>query len=70
MRRRLALLGTALAIVAMLTVLVASTAFAQTPGPVWGYGSGWGMGGYGGGWGMGPNMMGGYHGGWGGWSCW
>ncbi len=53
MKRRIAVLGTALASVALLAVLAAGTAFAQTPG-----------GGYGPGWGCGPGgMMGGWWGG-------
>ena len=75
MKRRTAVLGTALASVAL---LAAGTVFAQTPGG--GYGQGWGcgpggmMGGYWGpnaqpgpggrgGWSMGPGMMGGWWGG-------
>ena len=62
MKRRFAVLGAALATVAVPVVLVGSTAFAQAPG-----GYGYGPGGYGygpGGYGMmGHGMMGGYYGG-------
>ena len=68
MKRKVALLGSAFAAVA-LALLIATSAFAQTPGP--GYGSGgWGPGGMMGGWGMmgrgfGPNGQPGPQGGWG-----
>lgn len=62
MRRRFALLGTAIAAAAALVVLVGSIAFAQVPGG-YGYGpNGYGTGGYGNGYGMmGRGMMGGYN---------
>lgn len=78
MNRRIAVLGMALASMALLAASAVGTAFAQTPGG--GYGPGWGCGPGGmmgsywgpnaqpgpggrGGWGMGPGMMGGWRGG-------